>query len=299
MTLQEVYQQGKKFLEQAGIESPAFDAICLFHKVFGMDRQALILKGNEAAHEEKAEIYAQLIRLRAEKKPLQYLLGSWEFMDFSLKVGEGVLIPREETELLVYTAVNKWKQDRCKTLEKPVVVDLCAGTGAVGIGIYKLLPTAEVFCVEKYEKALFYLQENILQHGDHIHIVTADVLSERSVFLQSWAQQTGEFLEQQGIDLLVSNPPYIAQAELETLQEEVKREPQTALDGGKDGLKFYRAIVENWLPFLKKEGIIVVEIGQDQGSAVSNLFQQASLKEIEVWKDFNGLDRVVSGINKI
>ena len=99
--------------------------------------------------------------------------------------------------------------------------------------------------------------------------------------------------------MLVSNPPYIAQAELETLQEEVKREPQTALDGGKDGLKFYRAIVENWLPFLKKEGIIAVEIGQDQGSAVSNLFQQASLKEIEVWKDFNGLDRVVSGIKKI
>lgn len=279
MTLREAYQKGKDILRNAGNESPAFDTVCLFQKIFGLDRQQLILHGEQAAKPEQADAFLTLCGERAQGRPLQYILGEWPFMDLTLTVGEGVLCPREETELLVYTAA-----DRLKGRRKIRAVDLCGGSGAVALGLASLLPEAEIACVERYEEAYRYLEENIRRTGfSNVTPLRLDVLEPFSA---------ARF---DALDAVVSNPPYVREEELPHLQTEVQREPRTALDGGGDGLLFYRGIVDLWLPKLKPGGVAAVEIGESQGGPVQELFERAGLEYVKVMKDFNGLDRVVVG----
>ncbi|WP_050697184.1 peptide chain release factor N(5)-glutamine methyltransferase [Anaeromassilibacillus senegalensis] len=279
MTLRETYQKGKMLLQDAENEVPAFDAICLFQKTFGLDRQQLILHGEQAAKPEQAEAFLALCGERAQGRPLQYILGEWPFMDFTLTVGEGVLCPREETELLVYTAAERLKGRR-----NIHAVDLCGGSGAVALGLASLLPEAEIACVERYEEAYRYLEENIRRTGfSNVTPLRLDVLEPSSA------------VRLEALDAIVSNPPYVRAEEIPQLQAEVRREPRTALDGGADGLLFYRAIVNLWLPKLKPGGVAAVEIGENQGGPVQELFECAGLEYVKVIKDFNGLDRVVVG----
>ena len=280
MTLKEVYIQGKMQLQKAGIETPAFDAVCLFEKVFKLDRQGLILHGGKTAQDAEAEKYIALIARRAQGEPLQYILGKWTFLGMELHVGTGVLVPREETELLVETALGLLAGKF-----SPCVIDLCAGTGAVALGIAQGMPDAEVCAAEYYPEAFRYLQKNIAGTGFPVKAVQMDILAPESV---------GRF---SGFDAVLSNPPYIASGELPGLQREVQREPQTALDGGKDGLLFYRGIAKLWLPKLKSGGIAAVEVGEAQAEAVMDLFREAGMKQVRAERDFNGILRVVSGIN--
>lgn len=280
MTLGEIYQKGKGALVRAGNESPAFDAGCLFQKAFGLDRQALILHSGEPGNAAKVEDYIKMIEERACGRPLQYILGKWPFMELELNVGEGVLIPREETELLVYTAAGLLKNS-----VKPQIVDLCSGTGAVALGLASLIPDAQIAAVELYDKAFAYLRMNQKDTGlEQVTPVRLDVLNPNSAALFS------------ELDCIVSNPPYIKAEELPTLQTEVRREPQTALDGGTDGLVFYRAIANLWLPKLKHGGAAAVEVGEGQASEVAELFESAGLSQIHIFTDFNQIERVVSGI---
>lgn len=281
MTLAQVYQNGKEYLRKAGVESPAFDAMCLFEAVFGYNRQGLLLHGDEPAPNDRIVVFNDSIHQRADKRPLQYIVGEWPFLSLTLKIGEGVLIPREDTEVLVRTA-----EEMLRLREKAVALDLCAGTGAVGLGLASLLPQVEVTCVEFFDEALTYLKENLQRHPElaSVNWMQADVLD------PAVPEQFGM------VDAIVSNPPYVTTGEMETLQEEVRREPSTALDGGEDGLRFYRALAENWVPILKKGGIFAVEIGEGQAEAVRELFTQAGLKNIRIAKDFGGIDRVVAGM---
>lgn len=282
MTLGETYRIGKNILAGAGIESPAFDAACLFEKVFGLDRQKRIVHAAEPAGEQKAEEYLRLSRERAGGRPLQYILGSWPFLGLMLAVGEGVLIPREETELLVQTAAELLRGG-----ESPEIIDLCSGSGAVALGLASLFPGASVLAAELYGEALSYLDLNIQNTGlRQVKSVQTDVLDSESAARFAF------------FDCIVSNPPYVTADELRTLQTEVRREPRTALLGGEDGLLFYRAIASLWLPKLKPGGAAAVEIGEGQAESVVRLFQNAGLSEIRVVKDFNGFDRVVAGIRK-
>lgn len=282
MTLRQAYQIGKKQLEKAGVETPAFDAGCLFQKVFGMDRQQLILHAAEAAEEALAATYLAICAERAQGRPLQYILGEWPFMQFTLRVGEGVLVPREETELLVHAAAERIRKG-ANVQPPPKVIDLCGGSGAVALGLSSLLPNAEIFCAELYEEAYGYLQENIRRLGAAVTPVRLDVLSPKAAARFS------------GLDAVVSNPPYVEAGEIPGLQKEVRWEPHTALDGGSDGLTFYRAIARWWVPRLRPGGLAAVEIGEGQARAVAALFRGAGLEAVEVLKDFNGLDRVVAG----
>lgn len=278
MTLGEAYRQGKKLLEKAGNEAPAFDAGCLFRKAFGLDRQQRIVQSGSAADMGKTAEYLAMAKERAGGRPLQYILGEWPFMGFPLEVGEGVLVPREETELLVRTAA-----ELLAGAARPEIADLCAGTGAVSIGLASLLPGARITAVEKYPAAFFYLRRNLLRtNASGVTTAELDVLSPEAV---------RKFLL---LDAVVSNPPYVRADEIPGLQEEVQREPREALDGGRDGLVFYRAIARLWLPRLKPGGTAAVEIGEDQAADVVHLFSPL-LRDIRVTKDFNGLDRVVSG----
>ena len=280
MTFGQAYQKGKNILKKAGVESPAFDAVCLFRAAFGMDRQAMIVHAGEESPQSGEELFFAQIAQRAQRRPLQYILGEWEFLSLKLKVGEGVLIAREETELLVRVAAELLK-DR----PGPRVLDLCAGTGAVGLGLAGLLPGARVTCVELYEAAFSYLRQNIGASGfQNVRAVRADILDEAAALRFS------------GFDAVVSNPPYVKTGEIPTLQAEVRREPAAALDGGEDGLDFYGGLAAFWLPRLNDGGVAAVEIGEGQESAVSALFEAAGLSQIEVYRDFNGINRVVSGI---
>lgn len=293
MTFQEAYRRGRTELEKAGIETAAFDAVRLFQYVFGLDRQALILRGGEDCGP-GLDRFQRLIRERAKHEPLQYLLGEWEFMDFSLAVGKGVLIPREETELLVYTAAQRLKEERSTWQDpkrRPKAVDLCAGTGAVGLGIASLIPDTEILCAELYPEAMYYLRENIRRTKKwNVIAEKLDILCPESP--RQAAEKLGAV---GGFDLILSNPPYINTGELSGLQQEVQREPQTALDGGEDGVLFYRAIAQLWLPLLSDGGVAAVEVGETQGTEVKLFWEKAGLQKVEVLQDFNGLDRVVIG----
>ncbi|WP_411677269.1 peptide chain release factor N(5)-glutamine methyltransferase [Caproicibacter sp.] len=277
-TVGEVYREGRRALFDAGIDGPDFEAGCLFQKAFGFDRQERILRSAQAADPVKTEQFRGFLRERINGRPLQYILGEWPFCGMDLLVGEGVLIPREETEVLVGTAAELLEGSA-----EPEILDLCSGTGAVALTLAARFPGAKVGAAEWLEPAFHYLNLNLERQGlSNVRAVRLDVLNPAS------AERFRD------LDCIVSNPPYVRAEELPGLQPEVRREPREALDGGEDGLDFYRAIAKIWAPRLRPGGVLCVECGEDQARRVAALFADAGLSEIRFYKDFNNIDRVVS-----
>lgn len=283
MTFRELYLLAKRQLEQAGVDSPGFDAAALAEFFFGLNRPGLAVRGEEQPDPEQEKAFLQGLAQRMDRRPLQYILGSWPFMGLELAVGEGVLVPREDTAVLV-EAVSM----RLGPCASPRGLDLCAGTGAVGLGLCSLRPDSRVICVELEEKALFYLRANLEKYREF----QASARREDVLFPQNLENFPRE------LDFIVSNPPYIATEELAGLQAEVQKEPALALDGGRDGLNFYRKIGKIWLPLLRKGGVLGVEIGESQGQAVKELLEAEGLAETKIYKDLAGLNRAVVGIRK-
>ena len=279
MTIRTLYNEAKKKLADV-TEDAAFEVLCLTEKFFGMDRTAVLLHGENEAEENLASAFSAAVERRVSGEPLQYILDEWDFMALTLFCGEGVLIPREDTGVLVEAAVK-----RLHGVEKPKGVDLCAGTGAVAL-MTAYETGGEVSAVELFDGAFSYLEKNIARYPElSVHAVRGDVLSEN--FAASM---------ENGLDFIVSNPPYIETAELPTLQKEVQREPMTALDGGADGLIFYRVICDVWAKKLRSGGVLAVEIGETQGEEVAELFKAAGMRDVQIHKDLGNLDRAVSGI---
>lgn len=280
MTYRELYQQVKKKLVQAGKDNPAFDAFCLFSMATGFNRQQYVIYSGEQADPEQAQRLLALTGRRAEGQPLQYLLGEWEFMGLPFYVGEGVLVPRDDTEILVEEAARLLRENGGKT-----ALDLCGGSGAVAIGLAHLCPQAKAVSVELSDSALAYMQKNIVRNRmeKRVSALRGDVLHDAALF------------RDHSFDLLLSNPPYIPTGDLAGLQIEVQREPRMALDGGEDGLLFYRAIVVCWLSKLRAGGGLAVEVGIRQADDVAALFRAHGLEEVRVLPDLAGIPRVVSG----
>lgn len=282
MTHRELYLLARQRLGQAGVDSPGVDAALLAEKFLGLDRRGLALHGEEEADSPQEAAFLTALRDREARRPLQYILGSWEFLGMDLSLGEGVLVPREDTIVLVETLAS-----RLKGTPAPCGLDLCAGTGAVALGLLTMVPDCSARCVEVSPQALPYLEENLGRYGQgRVTAFAGDVLS----------RETAAAFAPGSLDFLCSNPPYIATGELSSLQPEVQREPALALDGGPDGLVFYRAITQLWLPLVRSGGLVAVEIGETQGSQVAELFVRAGLRDVTVTKDWAGLDRVVSGL---
>lgn len=208
---------------------------------------------------------------RLSGEPLQYILGEWEFWGLPFKVGKGVLIPQPDTERLVECVLEQMKG---KTNLK--VLDLCSGSGCVAIALAHERPDAQVTAVELYDSAFNYLIENIKLNQVDVKAVKYDVLTAPEGF--------------EKYDIIVSNPPYIAPSEASLLSAEVLAEPHEALFGGDDGLVFYRAINELWLPLLNPNGAMLLEIGYTQAAQVREIFKG---RQSSVIKDYAGNDRVV------
>lgn len=280
MTVNELYRQGAEMLDYAFVENAFFDARWLIEKALDINSTQFALKKDKQVSKKVEVEFLSLIRRRIAGEPLQYILGQWEFMGYPFYVGEGVLIPRPETELLV-----EFAQEKLKDIKSPVVFDLCSGSGCIGISVARIFPKAKVYVVEKSEQALAYLKKNIkLNKARNVEIISGDIADKR--LLQGIAP-----------DLILSNPPYIKSEELPTLQKEVQREPSMALDGGADGLDFYRILAENWLTRLRSGAVIAVECGEAQAEDVSQLFFLAR-SETSTINDLSGIQRVVTATKR-
>lgn len=277
MVIAGLKQKLRRILEESGIDCADFETEQLLKWCIG-DRY-YITDSSEDIGEEREQKLTEAAIKRAKGEPLQYIIGEWDFYGYTFKVGQGVLIPRQETEVLVEKALPFLN-------EKSVVIDLCSGSGCIPIAIAKK-SKADCCGVEISKDAISYFEENVKLNGveNKVRIIEGDVLDPTKEILSLLPKKA---------DLITANPPYLTAEEMENLQKEVRREPELALFGGKDGLDFYRIIFEKWKPLLKPKGIFAVETGDGQGEAVKSLMTAAGF-EAQVFKDYGGISRVVLG----
>ena len=275
MRPQEAVREIEARLTAAGCPDADFDARELFRLVTGADLR-LADQPLTAAQADRLET---LTVRRADREPLQYLCGSWPFLDFELAVGPGVLCPRADTEVVAEAAAGL-----LAGVQKPKVLDLCAGTGCLGLGVKRFCPDAVVTSLEKSPEAFRYLEQNAKNalHRPAATSVQGDLFT-------YW-----ETLPEGELDLIVSNPPYLTAAEMQQLQPEVAREPAMALEAGADGLVFYRAIAEHYQKALRPGGALALEIGWQQREAVTALLAENGWVEIACKKDYGGNDRCIT-----
>ncbi|MEE1438910.1 MAG: peptide chain release factor N(5)-glutamine methyltransferase [Lachnospiraceae bacterium] len=274
MQYAKLYQIGKEQLQKAGITDAELDARLLLEFICHTDRNALYAHGDQEIEDEKMQDFLQLIEKRAVHIPLQHLTGEQNFMGLDFLVNEHVLIPRQDTEILV--------EEIMRDLHDGIrILDMCTGSGCILLSLLHYSNDCSGVGVDVSEDALAVARQN------------ADRLAEKqAVFIQSdlFEKVEGSF------DLIVSNPPYIRSQEIAGLMPEVREhEPHLALDGKDDGLHFYREIIKGAMPHLKRGGQLFFEIGYDQGEAVQALLAANGYTEIAVVKDYAGLDRVVYG----
>lgn len=252
-----------------------FEVLCIFETLLNIDKTSLVTKDLIISEDDIIKINNAISR-RKNGEPLQYILGNWDFYDMTFLVGEGVLIPRPETEMLVDFTLEKIKDK-----ESPVIFDLCAGTGCIGLTIANHKKDATVYLFEKEEKAFKYLVKNKEKYKlDNVTIIQCDIFDYDINLLPL-------------CDILLSNPPYIETDEIKSLQNEVLFEPISALDGGTDGLNFYRIIYDKWLQKVKKNGFVAFECGEEQSQPIRDIFKSKTTSS-KVLFDFNDIDRIVT-----
>ena len=285
MTYGELFYQGKDILSSVGIEEAKLDARLLLEYVCGTDLGDLLVHGDREVHPDQESAYVALIARRAERIPLQYLTGTQDFMGLTFAVSESVLIPRQDTEILV-EEVLKYLHDGMK------VLDMCTGSGCILISLLHYTNHCEGVGIDISQSALDLAKQN----GERLLDGKSDA-GEGEGFGSIRFLQGDLFEPVEGkFDVIVSNPPYIRSGETQALMPEVRdHEPLQALDGGADGLLFYRRIVAESGKYLYGGGMLFFETGCDQAEAVGELMRQAGFLDIRVVKDYGGLDRVVSG----
>ena len=277
MIVKEAYKKCKEILAKSGIEDETFEALCLFEKVTGFDRLGIISHGDEQITDEKLNELLSLVKRRCGHEPLQYILESWSFCGFDFCVGKGVLIPRDDTEVVVNLCVDYLKNRSGKR-----VIDLCAGSGAISVALEKLA-FAEVTALELSDDAFKFLEKNIKLNNSNVKALKGDVFTAYFDF------------EDNSFDLIVSNPPYIKSDDIQTLQTEVQQEPRLALDGGKSGYDFYEAIIKHWSSKLRHGGALAFELGENQSDYVAELMRSQGFENIRTSLDLGGVQRAIIG----
>lgn len=274
-----VLKEIKRLFEDNHIDNASNEALWLFEKVLGVDKITLMRNKMDMDDLQRDRI-KKLAAKRIEGMPIQYLLGEWDFMQSFVSVGEGVLIPRDDTEVVV-TSVFDFL-DKTGDLDIKIL-DLCSGSGIIAISLKKQYKNAHVFALEKSDEAFCYLLENVKRNNISVECIKGDVFEDFNKF------DDGFF------DLIISNPPYIKTDEIPTLQKEVQFEPKMALDGGKDGYDFYKAIVSLWSRKLKQGGMLSFELGEGQFDTVALLMKQEGFKNIREFYDLSDVKRAING----
>ena len=276
-TIEELLQYGKEQLEKSGNEYAKYERKVLLEEVLGCNYMYMLMNGSEEVDAEKEQHYKNLITQRCNHYPLQYMLGVAHFMDYTFFVNEHVLIPRNDTEVLVETAdelIGKCTNPDMK------VLDLCCGSGCIGISLKLYHKEIELILSDYSKQALEITNKNLAKYNVKAEVLCGDLFE---VF-------TGK------VNMIVSNPPYIETKVIDTLMPEVRDyEPMSALDGGEDGLDFYRRIVKEAPKYLENGGYLMFEIGHNQAFAVQSLLEDRGFSDVQVKKDYAGLDRVVYG----
>lgn len=273
MTLREAFLFGKELLKKSGIEEYEIDAWLLLQEICGCTRNDYYVRGEQVLKPEQEQRYRLFLEKRNQRIPVQHILGKQEFMGLTLLVTPDVLIPRQDTEILVEETLKLLKKGEC-------VLDLCTGSGCILLSILSYAEKCKGTGADLSAKALAVARKN------------AEMLDRECTFIESdlFENIDGSY------DVIVSNPPYIATKEIETLMPEVREhDPMMALDGGEDGLLFYRKIVRESVHRLNSGGRLIFEIGCTQGTAVASMMKEAGFCEVKIKKDLAGLDRVVFG----
>lgn len=278
MRVSELLKMGETHLLKVGIANAKGEAEQIFCGMKNYDRSKFFLRWSQEATDNEIESFMLLIEKRATRMPIQQVLGSTEFMGYPFKVREEVLIPRMDTEVLVMEALKV-------ITKKDHVLDLCTGSGIIGISIAKeceanKLPV-KITLSDLSDHALDLAKENMELNGIKLDLVKSDLFDK---------------FKKKKFNVIVSNPPYIPKDVIPTLDIEVREyDPIMALDGGEDGLNFYRQITAVAGEYLKKKGYLLYEIGHDQGADVSEMLTSAGFEDVKVIKDLAGHDRVVMG----
>ncbi len=276
MTIFEAYNDCKRQLQAVGIEDYVFESKQIIKHITGYTNAQILTKYTQPLNEFQQNNLTAIIKQRLIRYPLQYILGRWNFFGREFFVGPGVLIPRSDTETLIDVCL-----ENLKTKSNPRVLDLCAGTGCIGITIKGECPDVDVTLVEKFDEALSYTNKNAAHNKADVKIIKADVLNTEGA--------DGLY------DLIVSNPPYITDDDMKVLQPEVKYEPATALSGGEDGLLFYRHISKEYKKHLAAGGVMAFEVGINESEAVCEIMKQNGFTNVQTRKDYCEIDRVVFG----
>lgn len=281
MTIFEAYNNTKKKLQAAGIEDYVFESKQIIKHITGFSATQILTNYNNKLSQFQQDNLTAIIRQREIRYPLQYIFGEWDFYGRSFYVGPGVLVPRADTETVIDHCLEYLKEK-----SEPKILDLCAGSGCIGITLGKEKTDSKVLMVEKYNEAITYAEKNIKRNcADNTKIINGDIFEAVG----------GE----EKYDLIVSNPPYIPAEEMSIVSPETKFEPETALLAEDDGMEFYKAIITNYKNSLKEGGMLCFEVGINEHQKVSQLLSVAGFENITVKKDLGEIERAVSGIRSI
>lgn len=274
MTIKEALTKGMIILKGSNIDSPKLKARLLLQYILKKPRQYLIVYDNEQIEKKEQWEYFVNIEKLANGVPLQHITHSQEFMKMDFYVDENVLIPRPDTEILVEEVIKI-----AKTMQKPKILDLCTGSGAIAISIAKNVPESEVYAIDISPKALNIAKKNAKNLEVNVKFLKSDLFQK---------------VNKMKFDIIVSNPPYIKKGDISYLSQDVKKEPELALDGGFDGLDFYRKITKQAIDYLKFGSYLCYEIGYDQKEDVMNIIsEQENYSKTYCKKDLGGNDRVI------
>jgi release factor glutamine methyltransferase len=279
VTAGSVLNEIKNRFKNAGIENYTFESRCIVESALNISHASLLANPDKPVADEDEALICTMANRRLEGYPLQYIIGKWEFFGLPFFVGEGVLIPRQDTETLVECVLNDAANLSC-----PRILDLCSGSGCIPVALDKHLKNADIAAVEFSSAALDYLNMNISLNSSSVKVYNGDVLDPEY------------FLNFSDIDIITSNPPYLTDEDMANLQKEVAYEPEMALAGGSDGLMFYKVITTFWKHCLKPGGRIYYEIGIHQEDDVSQILTDNGFTNVQTYPDLCGVIRVVSGV---
>lgn len=295
ITLKELFDIGITSLKKAENEAPVFEAGAMLCNLLKMDRAFLYSRGDHIISSDVSVKYLEHIKKRSQGYPLQYITGHQEFMSLDFKVTEDVLIPRQDTEILVETVIEYAKRSPAKTLR---ILDIGTGSGCIAISLANYIKNCLVTAIDVSPGALETARYNAQANGvkAKIAFMEIDILNANTNDLKGFCSSAPPIDASHGFDIIVSNPPYIPSAEIPLLQKEVRdHEPKNALDGGEDGLDFYREIIKKSSLLLSKGGLLAFETGYNQAHDVKGLMGKMSFN-VTIHNDLSGIARVVAGV---